>query len=144
MERLRQPGGPAGPAAPPGVAAIPAGLLLTGSAGVVALGACASALGAGEVEGPTLCPFKLATGLPCPFCGTTRSLMARGRGDLEASVNYSPLGVLLAGAAVVLAVAAARAAARRRSLTWPPWLLPAGGVTIAVIWIFQLVTRGAT
>ena len=122
----------------------PAGLVLTGSAGVVALGACASALGAGEVEGPTLCPFRLATGLPCPLCGTTRSLMALGRGDVEASVAYSPLGLLLSLAAVAFAVGLARAAARRRSLSWPPWLVPAGGAAIAVIWIFQLVTRGAT
>ena len=122
----------------------PAGLLFTGSAGVVALGACASALGAREIEGPTLCPFRLATGLPCPFCGTTRSLMALGRGDVEASLAYSPLGLLLSLAAVAFAVGLTTAALRRRSLTWPPWLVPAGGAAIAVIWIFQLVTRGAT
>jgi Protein of unknown function (DUF2752) len=118
----------------------PAGLVLTGSAGVVALGACASALGAGEAEGPTLCPFRLATGLPCPFCGTTRSLMALGQGDVEASFQLNPLGLVLSAAA--LAVAAT--VLRRRPLRWPPWLVPAGGAVIAVIWIFQLVTRGAT
>ena len=118
----------------------PTGLVLTGSAGVVALGACASALGAGEVEGPTVCPFRLATGLPCPFCGTTRSLMALGRGDLEASLQLNPLGLLLAVAASVLAVAAMR----RREFRAPPWLAPLGALTLAVIWIFQLVTRGAT
>ena len=118
----------------------PAGLVATGTAGVVALGACASALGAGEAEGPTLCPFRLATGLPCPFCGTTRSLMALGRGDVEASFQLNPLGLVLSAAAVAVAVAALR----RRPLRWPPWLAPAAGAGIAVIWIFQLVTRGAT
>ena len=122
----------------------PAGVILAGSAGMVAAGACASALGAGEVEGPTLCPFRLATGLPCPFCGTTRSLMALGRGDLEASLGYSPLGLLLSVAAVAFFVALATATRQRRSMNWPPWLMPAAGAAIALIWIFQLVTRGAT
>ena len=122
----------------------PAGVVLTGSAGVVALGACASALGGGQVEGPTLCPFRLATGLPCPFCGTTRSLMALGRGDVETSIQLSPLGPLLALAAVAFAARFAMAAKRRRAVTRPPWLVPAAGLAIGVIWIFQLVTRGAT
>ena len=121
----------------------PTGLLATGAAGAVALGACASALGTGEVEGPTLCPFRLATGLPCPFCGTTRSLIALGGGDVGRSVELNPLGVVLAFGAAVLAAAAGTAAIRRRDLTWPPWLAPAGGATVAAIWIFQLVTRGA-
>jgi hypothetical protein len=110
----------------------------------VALGACASALGAGQVEGPTLCPFRLATGLPCPLCGTTRSLLALGRGDLETSLQSSPLGLLLSLAAVAFFVRLAFAARRRRALTWPPWLAPAAGAAVALIWVFQLVTRGAT
>ena len=122
----------------------PGGLLLTGSAGVVTLGACASTVGAGQVAGPVLCPFRLATGLPCPFCGTTRSLMALGRGDLEASLQLNPLGVLLALAAAGFGLLYAALAARRRPMTWPPWLAPASVSAIALIWIFQLVTRGAT
>ena len=126
------------------VARTPAGLILAGSAGVVTLGACASMVGAGQAEGPTLCPFRVATGLPCPFCGTTRSLMALGRGDVEGSLQLNPLGLLLALAAAGFAVLYAFAAMRRRRVTWPPWLAPAGVSAIALIWIFQLVTRGAT
>ncbi len=43
-------------------------------------------------SGPTLCPFRLATGLPCPSCGMTRSWSALGHGDLTSSLAFHPLG----------------------------------------------------
>ena len=40
------------------------------------------------------CAFKLLTGLPCPFCGVTRSLAHYLQGDLRQAVLYSPFSLL--------------------------------------------------
>jgi hypothetical protein len=37
------------------------------------------------------CPFKAFTGIPCPTCGTTRSLMHLAHGDLAGSLILNPL-----------------------------------------------------
>lgn len=42
------------------------------------------------------CPFKAATGLPCPGCGCTRAFHCAMRGELAAAFAHSPLGTLLA------------------------------------------------
>lgn len=39
-----------------------------------------------------LCPFFELTGIPCLFCGATRSFMAMGGLDLAGSFNFHPLG----------------------------------------------------
>jgi len=59
-------------------------------------------------SGPSLCPFKLLTGLPCPGCGMTRSVVALLHGDAVTSAYYHPLGVPMVMALVVLAVLDAR------------------------------------
>jgi hypothetical protein len=40
----------------------------------------------------SLCPFKLLTGLPCPGCGITKSLVFIYKGDLEKSFYYHLFG----------------------------------------------------
>jgi hypothetical protein len=40
---------------------------------------------------PTLCWFKVATGWPCPTCGTTRATLALLRGDWQAVLYFYPL-----------------------------------------------------
>jgi hypothetical protein len=45
---------------------------------------------------PTVCLFKEATGLPCPSCGTTRSLVLLVQGQVVASFMTNPFGPLLA------------------------------------------------
>ena len=42
--------------------------------------------------GFVLCVFRLATGLPCPGCGMTRSFCAIGKGDIERALIFHPLG----------------------------------------------------
>lgn len=42
-----------------------------------------------------LCSFRLWTGLPCPGCGMTRSMVCLFHGDALASLRFHPLGIFL-------------------------------------------------
>ena len=53
----------------------------------------------------TLCLLRAATGLPCPFCGTTTAAVHIGNGDLPAALGASPLAVLGAAGYVAAPVA---------------------------------------
>src|SRR6185312_1252984 len=46
-------------------------------------------------SGPTLCPFRFLTGLPCPGCGMGHALVFAWRGDFAASFHSHPLGIPL-------------------------------------------------
>jgi hypothetical protein len=50
----------------------------------------------------TVCPFRLLTGLPCPFCGGTHAGIDLGRGDPVAALRASPLAVCGAIALITL------------------------------------------
>lgn len=90
------------------------------------------------------CPFLLALGIPCPWCGMTRSFMAMGGLDLQGAFIFNPLGPVLFplfAAAMVLMVVSL--VSRRRlaiSLprsTWKRLVYSVGAVT-AVTWILKL------
>jgi len=55
----------------------------------LALGACVPL--AWLTAGPSFCPFKVMTGLPCPGCGLTRATVALLHGDLSTSLHFHPL-----------------------------------------------------
>src|SRR5690348_8340698 len=64
------------------------------------------ATGATSVGGvPSLCLFHHLTGLPCPGCGMTRSVVCCAHGAWGQAVAFHPLGPLVF-AGLVLAVAA--------------------------------------
>jgi hypothetical protein len=73
-----------------------------------------------HVKLPAFCLFKAATGLPCPGCGVTRSIVAILRGDFS-HANVAGFAVLLffahsaaiAIAESIAAIAPEAAAARR-------------------------------
>ncbi len=101
--------------------------------------------------GPSVCPFKLFTGLPCPGCGLTRSAVAFLHGDPSASLFYHPLGAPIVIAAVVIGLVDAWAWWRGRrpgeAPASPSWLLerlagtPAPWVAIgalALVWLVRL------
>lgn len=45
--------------------------------------------------GPVLCTFRSITGLPCPFCGTTRAFSAFSQGQFLESLRLNPLAFIL-------------------------------------------------
>lgn len=47
-------------------------------------------------DGPTICPFALATGSACPGCGMTRAMGYLARGDLASALTFHPLVILIA------------------------------------------------
>ena len=64
-------------------------------------------LGWNFIEGPahsgsSIRLFKEVTGLPCPSCGTTRSLVLLAHGDVRGSLMMNPFGMLLALALIVV------------------------------------------
>ena len=76
------------------------------------------------------CLFKSLTGVPCPGCGTVRSLQLLLRGDVVGSVQTNPLGLLLTLLAVAAVVLVIRDARRDDDLLyrlmhhrWPVWAL---------------------
>jgi len=115
----------------------------------LAFGACLPL--AWLTAGPSFCPFKVMTGLPCPGCGMTRSVVALLHGDATTSFYFHPLGVPLVLVVVLLALADAWIwwrAGRPGALFRPPsWLLervmqtPLPWVAIgalAVVWLIRL------
>jgi len=52
--------------------------------------------------GPTLCPVRRLTGLPCPACGVTRSWNAAARLKLLDSLRFHPLGMPAMVATIVV------------------------------------------
>jgi hypothetical protein len=75
----------------------------------VALALLAGAAAWGVVDWPHLvCPFKAATGWPCPTCGATRAVFALARGEMAAALSMNPAAVVLV---VLYAIFACYAAA---------------------------------
>jgi hypothetical protein len=79
---------------------------------------------------PGLCPLRATTGVPCPFCGMTRSVTAAVHGDLVHSLVLNPAGIVF----VVLAVALLLGW-RRRRITYATWLAP---LVLGAMWAYQL------
>jgi hypothetical protein len=79
------------------------------------------------VHPPYACPLRTATGVPCPFCGMTRAVVAALHGDIGASLRYNPAGVLLVLLAIALVVGW-----RVERAQVPKWLLPVFFVVLGV------------
>lgn len=52
----------------------------------------------------TACFFKSVTGIPCPACGNTRSVLAFLRGNLYSALFINPLGIIMALLMIALPV----------------------------------------
>jgi len=44
---------------------------------------------------PDVCMIKHVTGIPCPSCGSTRSITSLLHGDVTGSLFWNPMGILI-------------------------------------------------
>jgi hypothetical protein len=86
------------------------------------------------VHPPLACPLRATTGIPCPFCGLTRAVVAAVQGDLAASVRYNPLGILVVLLAVIV-VARPQVLRPRLPARAAPFLLGGGA---ALLWAYNV------
>jgi hypothetical protein len=113
------------------------GLLI---AGVAAAPFC---LAQAAVAGPDLvCPFRAATGLPCPLCGATRAFALAGRGDL-AFLRFNGWWVLFAAVALGTGLGVAVTARPLRAPRVPGAAVAATLLAIAVAapWAWAFAQR---
>jgi hypothetical protein len=71
------------------------------------------------------CGFKTITGLPCPTCGITRTIIALSRGDVDRALFFNPLVAIAAGFCLIYLLYAATVLALRLP-RFRPALSPAG------------------
>jgi hypothetical protein len=113
--------------------------------GAVLLAAGCAPFAAGAVAGEDggllpPCPFRAATGLPCPLCGATRAFALAVRGD-GGWTAYNAPWVVLAALAIVAGVLALVGALPRPRLEARP-LVALAVVFVAVAWAYALAQRG--
>lgn len=92
---------------------------------------------------PTICPFALITGIPCPGCGLTRAVVALGHGDLGTAIAFHPLvGVVLAWltGAWLVGVARRRGVEVRMDRRIIDRLLWATAALFVVTWLVRMAT----
>ena len=89
---------------------------------------------------PTLCVFRLLTGIPCPGCGLTRSCVCLAHGRLGESVAYHPLGPLTF--AVMIALVLRRLPLFRRLVVSPgvaSGLAGGAAALFLLVWAARLI-----
>jgi hypothetical protein len=101
------------------------------------LGGAGLLLGSGLV--PLPCPFKLLTGLACPFCGGSRMIGALLHGDLDAAVHLNAFALLVLGPLLAwVLVRNARHELGRHDRVWPAGtpgrLLGVGLLALTLAW----------
>ncbi len=69
------------------------------------------------------CPFRNITGLPCPGCGTTRSVGALTRGDFTEAWHFNPMGYAAAAVLIILPFWLLHDAVRRTDTLYRGYLL---------------------
>jgi hypothetical protein len=74
------------------------------------------------------CPLRTLTGIPCPLCGMSTSVVAAVHLHLHAAVVANPAGPVAVLFAIGLLILR-----RATRLTVPSWLMPAG-LAVMEVW----------
>ena len=82
------------------------------------------------VHPPLACPLRSATGIPCPFCGMTRAVVAAVHGEVIRSLAFNPAGILIVAIAIAVLI---RPALLR--ITPPLWML---AIPLGLLWIWNI------
>jgi hypothetical protein len=94
--------------------------------------------------GPVLCPFRLATGLPCPGCGLTRSWVYLAHGRWSEALGANPFGLVSMAAVVVLIVVVATCVFRGRPLPSMATLVSSRLFSaVTTVWVLFAIVRMA-
>jgi hypothetical protein len=94
--------------------------------------------------GPSLCMFRNITGLPCPFCGTTRSVGNILLGNFNDALKLNPLGYFTLAFLLVLFILPATIKSSSLYLAKKWWTLSQRNhilltvSLLAMTWIFNL------
>jgi Protein of unknown function (DUF2752) len=80
---------------------------------------------------PIACPLRAATGIPCPFCGMTRAVVAAVHGHIGTSLAFNPGGIVVLLLAALVIVRPAWFARMRA----PAWSLFA---IVGVLWLWNI------
>jgi hypothetical protein len=98
------------------------------SAGLIAVAAAWPRL---PLHPPIACPLRAATGIPCPFCGMTRAVVALVHGHVGSSLAFNPGGVVV----VVLALVAVLRPSWLARVRAPLWSLFAA---LGALWLWNI------
>ena len=77
----------------------------------------------GFSTGPSVCLFRNVTGLPCPFCGSTRSVGHILQGEFSHALYSNPLGYFGLGFLIVLFLSPATIKSASSSVAQKWWTL---------------------
>jgi hypothetical protein len=86
------------------------------------------------VHPPLACPLRTLTGIPCPFCGMTRAVVAALHGHVIASLRFNPGGIVVVLIAVGL-LAGLRIDRLRAHARSAAWII--GALTLA-LWAWNI------
>ena len=87
------------------------------------------------------CPLRHLTGVPCPTCFLTRSVLATLRGDLSGALRFHILGPPLVVGAFWLLAQQLLLAKEPGPAQWRPWMVGFAGVAV-VYWLIRLAQPG--
>ncbi len=87
----------------------------------------------------TTCPFKLATGIPCPGCGMGRATVALSRGDIGTSLHYNLLCIPFTLGILILLVWMTADLLKNKETIYPYLMRPTNRVVGIALLIVVLI-----
>ena len=83
-----------------------------------------------------VCLFWNLFHIPCPSCGATRATVLLLQGELEKSIAYSPLPLILIAVGIIWLLFFSKHSERIQKYKW--WLTAGTAVVVGVLWVKAL------